>query len=65
MILRRNGGVSGMAEEKPPVAFRLDSDYRDAADLKTTFIFYRPTDDGIEVLRVLHGKRDIEEIFDE
>ena len=26
-------------------------------------IFYRPTDDGIEVLRVLHGKRDIEEIF--
>ncbi len=54
-----------MAEEKPPVAFRLDSDYRDAADLKTTFIFYRPTDDGIEVLRVLHGKRDIEEIFDE
>ncbi len=28
-------------------------------------IFYRPTDDGIEVLRVLHGKRDIEEVFDE
>ncbi len=28
-------------------------------------IFYRPTDDGIEVMRVLHGKRDIEEIFDE
>ncbi len=26
-------------------------------------IFYRPTDDGIEVLRVLHGKRDIEEVF--
>lgn len=26
-------------------------------------IFYRPTDDGIEVLRVLHGKRDIEDIF--
>ncbi len=28
-------------------------------------IFYRPTEDGIEVLRVLHGRRDIEAIFDE
>lgn len=27
-------------------------------------IFYRPTDDGIEVLRVLHGRRDIEAIFE-
>jgi len=26
-------------------------------------IFYRPTDEGIEVLRVLHSKRDIEEVF--
>jgi toxin ParE1/3/4 len=26
-------------------------------------IFYRPMDDGIEVLRVLHGRRDIEGIF--
>ncbi len=26
-------------------------------------IFYKPTDDGIEVLRVLHGKRDIEDIL--
>lgn len=26
-------------------------------------IFYRPTEDAIEVIRVLHGKRDIEEIF--
>ena len=26
-------------------------------------IFYRPTDDTVEVLRVLHGKRDIEEIL--
>jgi toxin ParE1/3/4 len=28
-------------------------------------IFYCPTEDGIEVLRVLHGRRDIEAIFDE
>jgi toxin ParE1/3/4 len=28
-------------------------------------IFYRPTDDGIEVLRVLHGRRDIEAIFEQ
>ena len=28
-------------------------------------IFYRPIDDGVEVFRVLHGKRDIESIFDE
>ena len=26
-------------------------------------IFYRPTNEGIEVFRVLHGKRDIEGIF--
>ncbi len=28
-------------------------------------IFYRPSPDGIEVVRVLHGKRDIEAIFAE
>ena len=27
-------------------------------------IFYRPTDDGIEVLRVLHGARDIEALLE-
>ena len=27
-------------------------------------VFYRPTDDGIEVVRVLHGARDIEAIFE-
>ena len=27
-------------------------------------IFYRPTTDGIEVIRVLHGARDIPELFD-
>ena len=28
-------------------------------------IFYRPIEDGIEVLRVLHGARDIEGLFRE
>jgi len=28
-------------------------------------VFYRPVTDGIDVLRVLHGARDIEHIFDE
>ncbi|MCY7374545.1 MAG: type II toxin-antitoxin system RelE/ParE family toxin [Pyrinomonadaceae bacterium] len=28
-------------------------------------IFYRETDFGIEIVRVLHGSRDIQQIFDE
>lgn len=28
-------------------------------------IFYRPLDDGVEILRVLHGARDIQRIFEE
>ncbi len=28
-------------------------------------IFYRPTENGVEVFRVLHAKRDIASIFDE
>ncbi len=28
-------------------------------------IFYQPIDDGIEVLRVLHGSRDVPGVFDE
>jgi toxin ParE1/3/4 len=26
-------------------------------------IFYRPTDDGVEIARVLHGSRDIDALF--
>jgi toxin ParE1/3/4 len=26
-------------------------------------VFYRPVDDGIEIVRVLHGARDIESLF--
>jgi toxin ParE1/3/4 len=32
--------------------------------VKDYFIFYQPFDDGIEILRVLHGSRDIESIFE-
>ena len=27
-------------------------------------IFYRPVDEGVEIVRVLHGNRDIESLFD-
>jgi toxin ParE1/3/4 len=33
--------------------------------VKNYVIFYQPTADGIEVLRVLHGARDIHLVFDE
>jgi toxin ParE1/3/4 len=32
--------------------------------VKNYFIFYQPFEDGIEILRVLHGSRDIESIFE-
>ena len=32
--------------------------------VKGYFIFYQPFEDGVEILRVLHGSRDIESIFE-
>jgi toxin ParE1/3/4 len=32
--------------------------------VKSYVIFYRPLDDGIEVVRVLHGARDVEALFE-
>jgi toxin ParE1/3/4 len=32
--------------------------------VKNYFIFYQPFEDGIEILRVLHGSRNIENIFE-
>lgn len=32
---------------------------------KNYVIFYQPATDGIEVLRVLHGARDVHRVFDE
>jgi len=31
---------------------------------KKYIVFYFPTEDGIEIFRVLHGSRDIETVFD-
>jgi toxin ParE1/3/4 len=31
--------------------------------LSNYVLFYRPTDDGIELIRVLHGARDISNLF--
>jgi toxin ParE1/3/4 len=33
--------------------------------VKRYIVFYQPTTAGIEVLRVLHGARDIHRVFDE
>lgn len=33
--------------------------------VKNYFIFYLPTGDGTDILRVLHGLRDIESIFED
>mgnify|MGYP002790009012 CR=1 FL=1 len=32
---------------------------------KNYIIFYMPLDDGIEVLRIVHSSRDIQQVFDE
>jgi toxin ParE1/3/4 len=32
-------------------------------DFENYLIFYRPIDDGIEVVPILHGARDIDQIF--
>ena len=42
---------------------RLAKDLRSFV-VKGYFIFYRPFEDGVEVLRIIHGSRDIERIFE-
>jgi toxin ParE1/3/4 len=32
--------------------------------VKSYLVFYAPVEDGVEVYRVLHGRRDIEELFE-
>ncbi|MGH9897855.1 MAG: type II toxin-antitoxin system RelE/ParE family toxin [Pyrinomonadaceae bacterium] len=36
-----------------------------SCQVKSYLIFYQLTDDGIEIFRVLHGSRDIQQAFDE
>ena len=57
----------------PGMGTRYDPDHPALADLryfpiarhKSDLVFYRPLADGIEVLRVLHGARDIAGILAE
>jgi len=46
------------AEARPDLAPQLR-----ASPVGSYVIFYRPIDDGIEVVRVLHGARDIPAVF--
>lgn len=48
-----------MGREQPRLLVNLRSFV-----VKNYFIFYQPFEDGIEILRVLHGSRDIESIFE-
>lgn len=44
--------------ERPDLAPRLRS-----FPVARYVLFYRPIDDGVEIVRVLHGSRDIDSIF--
>lgn len=56
-ILLRDNPLIGREQNKYLVGLRsfLMKDY---------FIFYLPLENGVEILRVLHGSRDIERIFE-
>jgi toxin ParE1/3/4 len=59
--------------KKPAVGMPCDFEHRFATDIrwwrvkgfKNYLIFYRPIDRGVEVVRVLHGARDIASIFEQ
>jgi toxin ParE1/3/4 len=56
----------------PGLGARWQSDHPRLADLRVVpvsrfrkhLIFYRPTADGIELVRVLHGARDLDRLLD-
>ena len=53
--------MPGVGREEPMLALNLRS-----FPVGSYLIFYRPIDDGVELVRVLHGARDISsEYFDE
>lgn len=33
------------------------------AGFDSCLIFYRPTERGVEIIRVIHGSRDVEQLF--
>ena len=39
------------------------TDLADIAGFDNYLIFYRPTERGVEIIRVIHGSRDIEDLF--
>ena len=63
--LQRLAGMPGMGrlrEFRNPKAADIRS--WPLSGFPNHLIFYRPIEDGIEVLRVLHGARDIDAIFE-
>lgn len=54
----RYAAMPGMGRSRP----ELGTNVRSFA-LGNYVIFYRPTPDGIDVLHVIHGARDIERLF--
>ena len=57
LLLLRNNPLVGRKQNQFLVGLR-------SFVVKSYFIFYLPLDDGIDVLRVMHGSRDIESIFE-
>ncbi|NJR16916.1 MAG: type II toxin-antitoxin system RelE/ParE family toxin [Calothrix sp. CSU_2_0] len=48
-----------MGKERPEIMEEIRS-----FPFKNYVIFYRPLDDGIELVRILHGARDVEALFE-
>jgi len=64
-VLRHIGTKAGLMAESPLIgqaAEELAPQLR-RLPVGAYLIFYRPTDFGIEVVRVLHGARDIDALF--
>ena len=59
-----------MLLDNPNLGERLHTDllgqirYRTIIDFKNYLIFYRRVDDVLEIVRVLHGARDYDKLFD-
>ena len=57
-ILLRDNPLVGLEQNEYLIGLR-------SFVVKSYFIFYLPLDNGIDVLRVLHSSRDIENIFED
>ena len=64
------GATIEMLCRNPNLGERLHTDllgdirYRTVIDFKNYLIFYRRVDDVLEIIRVLHGARDYDTLFD-